>query len=131
MKFHPDIKVMGDTTFRGDCPTETAEQVTFFAQLNIRVPKLAKIALHIRNEGARTWHQAARHKSEGMNTGASDIIIPCCPPIVIEMKRMDHTKSRITKEQEQYLIDCQEAGALVCVALGYEAALIFITKQGY
>lgn len=119
------ITISGDINFRGNCPHESAEQITFFNQL----PEyLKKIATHIRNEGKRTAQQAQRHKIEGMNTGASDIIIPCSPPFVIELKRKDHTKSKISKEQIEYLQECKKQGARVCVALGWEAAIDFINS---
>jgi len=59
----------------------------------------------------------------GMNTGASDIIIPGCPALVIEMKRRDHTKSKWQAGQIDYLEASKNAGAMVCVALGAEAAI--------
>lgn len=121
-----NIKVMGDTSYRGDCPHEVAEQVTFFNQLKKLHPELYAVATHIRNEGKRSANQAQRHKAEGMNTGASDIIIPCSPPIIIELKRLDHTKSKVSDAQVEYLENCQKLGAKVCIALGYKQALRFI-----
>lgn len=123
MKFNKTIKVYGDTSYRGDCPTESAEQITFFNALRRDYPGVAAVAVHIRNEGKRTHHQAARHKAEGMNTGAADIVICGNPALVIELKRKDHTKSRWQKGQQEFLTACQDAGAVVCVALGCDAAL--------
>ena len=125
LKLLNGIEIVGDIDFRGNCPHESAEQITFFNQLP---EHLKKIATHIRNEGKRTAQQTQRHKIEGMNTGASDIIIPCCPPFVIELKRQDHTKSTISKEQVEYLKECQKQGAIVCVSLGWKNAINFITK---
>lgn len=117
------LNVYGDTSFRGECPVEGAEQVTFFSQLRARHPKIGAIAIHPRNEGKRTMYQAQRHKAEGMTAGAADIVIPGCPALVIELKRKDHTKSTWQPGQLAYLEACQEAGAKVCVALGWEAAM--------
>jgi hypothetical protein len=58
-----------------------------------------------------------------MTVGASDIIVPGCPAFVCEMKRQDHTKSRWQDGQIEYLLQAQENGAFVCVALGYVAAI--------
>ena len=127
MIFYDWLHVAGDADFRGDCPSETAEQVTFFNQLRKLYPNgLGKIAIHIRNEGNRTMYQTRREKYEGMVTGAADIVIPGKPCLVIELKRQDHTKSRLEKEQVEYLKAAQEAGAEVCVALGWKAAMEFI-----
>ena len=125
MKFPDWLQVYGDLKYRNkNCPAEQQEQVTFFGWLRAQHPKdYGVLALHVRNEGVRTWGQAAWHKAEGMATGASDIIIPGAPTFVCEMKRKDHTKSRWQDGQLEYLEAAQIAGAFVCVALGYEAAI--------
>lgn len=122
MKFPAGIKVYGDTEFRGPCPSETLEQVTFFARLRRIHPKYGSVALHPRNEGKRTHLQAAKEKSEGMTTGATDIIIPSNPSFVCELKRRDHTLSKISEDQVIYMRTAQELGCFVCIALGADAA---------
>ena len=123
MKFHPDIKVFGDIKFRGDCPSETAEAVTFFAKIRREYPdSYGLIATHVRNEGKRSFQQVAKQKAEGMTKGAADIIIPGAPTFVCELKRRDHTQSSWQDGQQEYLLAAQSAGAFSCVALGYEAA---------
>lgn len=104
-------------------PLEAAEAVSFFCQLRAEFPELAKVATHIRNEGKRTKRQGYQHQQEGMNTGASDVIIPVCPPIVMEMKRRDHTLSSISKEQVDYLVAAADLGAFTGVALGAAGAM--------
>lgn len=64
----------------------------------------------------------AKHKAEGMVSGASDIIIPGSPSFVCEMKRRDHTKSSLAPEQVEYLRAAKKTGAFVCIALGCDAA---------
>ena len=66
--------------------------------------------------------QAAKEKSEGMATGASDVIIPGRQTFVCEIKRRDHTLSNLPKVELDYLRACQSAGARVCIALGVDAA---------
>lgn len=118
----PDwLPVYGDLDFRGDCPPESAEQITLFNA--IRKTKWGVIALHPRNEGKRTHAQTQRYKAEGMTKGASDIVIPGYPAFVCELKRKNRTKSRWQDGQLDYLKAAQEAGAFVCVAFGWEAAL--------
>lgn len=120
------IPLYGDPGWRGKCPLEAAEAVSFFCQLRAEFPELAKVATHIRNEGKRTkWH-ANKQKQEGMNTGASDIIIPCVPPIVMEMKQRDHTNSEISREQVKYLVRSARFGAFTGVALGATGAMAMV-----
>ena len=117
------IPVFGDVDYRGYCATETAELIGFFRLLEKEYPTLAAIATHIRNEGKRSKFQGYKQQREGMNTGASDIIIPCSPPIVIELKRRDHTLSAISAKQVSYLSSAHCYGAFACVALGAIGAM--------
>lgn len=130
MKFNPEIPVYGDVNFRGKCASEEDEQRTFLNQLRIHHPDLFAVVVHPKNEGKRTMAQVAIDKSSGsIKTGASDIIIPCSPPLVIEMKKQDHTKSHWQKGQQEYLIATQKLGACVCVALGWQAAIEFVAEN--
>ena len=126
MKVPDGLKVYGDQAFRGDCPTETSEQVAFFAELKRKYPHLHDIAIHPKNEGKRMkgqFQQLAKDKAMGLNVGSADIIIPASPAFVCELKRKDHTQSKFQTGQAEYLGSCQKLGAVVCVALGYEAAM--------
>lgn len=119
------VPIYGDPSWRGACPKEELEQVTFFNKLRREYPhSYGLIALHPRNEGQLRGGQhgaLAQQKAEGMTPGAADIIIPGSPAFVCEMKRRDHTKSAWKPGQLEYLIAAQEAGAFACVALGWEA----------
>ena len=124
MKFPEWLKVYGDTSFRGECPPESAEQITFFAELRRRYPDTyGKLALHPKNEEKRKGKQFNRlpmDKALGMMPGASDIIIPL--GFACEMKRHDHTKSKWQPGQLEYLKAVHDAGGFACVALGWEGA---------
>ena len=116
----------GDASFRGKCPREDVEQVTFFNRLRQRHPETWGIlGLHPRNEGMKQRGQFSsvqKHAAEGMTKGASDIIIPGCPAFVGEIKRRDHMQSAWQDGQVEYLTAAHQAGAFACVALGCDAA---------
>lgn len=119
------VLIFGDLDWRGSCPTESIEQISFFNRLRLERPALGRIALHPRNEGLAKGGQFAavrRAKAEGMTRGASDIIIPGAPTFVCEMKRRDHSKSQFEDGQIDYLIAAKATGAFACVALGAVAA---------
>lgn len=122
----PLIRVYGDVDFRGNCPAETDEQITFFNKLRREYPDtFGAVALHPRNEQQlrKGQHQSfARQKAEGMTTGASDIIIPARVTFVCELKRQDRTKSKWQDGQREYLESAACLGAFACVALGWSAA---------
>lgn len=120
------FRVYGNTDFRGKCPLESDEQITFFNKLRREYPTtLGAIALHPRNEGQLRGGQfrgMIKKSAEGMTKGASDVIIPGRRSFVCEIKRQDHTKSHFQDGQEDYLVAAHKAGAFVCVALGWAAA---------
>ena len=123
MKFNQNITVYGDTKYRGRCPSEALEQVTFFNRIRAQHPKTyGLIAVHNSNEGKRHHAQTQRQKAEGMTKGASDIIIPGKVTFVCELKRRDHTLSRWQDGQQEYLEAAHRLGAFACVALGADAA---------
>lgn len=123
MKIPTWLPIYGRIDYRGACPRETLEQVTFFRRLRDAYPDtLGRIALHPRNEGKRTHSQTDREKAEGMALGASDVIIPAKVPFVCEIKRQDHTKNTWQPGQIEYLEAAHNEGAFVCVALGVDAA---------
>lgn len=120
------VPVYGDIKFRGACPKEEIEQVTFFNRLRREYPDTyGLIALHPRNEQQLRGSQhrtMISQKAEGMTAGASDIIIPGSPTFVCEMKRRDHTLSTWQEGQKEYLKAAQEQGAFACVGLGVDGA---------
>ena len=97
MKFPEFLKVYGDQLFRGECPTETSEQVAFFAELKRKYPHLHAIAIHPKNEGKRIkgqFQQLAKDKAMGLNVGSADIIIPSSPAFVCELRRKGYALGR-------------------------------------
>lgn len=120
------VVTFGDLEFRGKCPTEDQEQVTFFARLRREYPDTwGRIALHPRNEGLRFGGQlraVSKHKAEGMTPGAADIIIPARVSFVCELKRRDYTICKWQDGQMEYLAASAKAGAFACVAFGCDAA---------
>ena len=127
MIFPEGIKIYGDTTFRDKkCHVEDAELVTFINQIKKLYPdSFGRLILHIPNEGKRKAHEVANLKKKGaLNTGASDIIIPGNPSLVMEMKRQDNTLSEWQPGQIEYLEASKSAGCAVCICLGWEAAMM-------
>ena len=124
MKFPDFLRVYGNTQYRGPCPPESAEQITFFAELRRRYPDTyGKLALHPKNEERRKgkqFNRLAMDKALGMTPGASDIIIPL--GFACEMKRQDNTKSKWQPGQLEYLKAVHDDGGFACVALGWKGA---------
>ena len=132
MKIPQWLKTYGCMDFRGDCPREDAELMTFFNELNRLHPQLALVAIHPDNEGlvlGSGHHHHIKQKAKGaIRNGAADIIIVGNPTFVCEMKRQDHTKSQWQNGQLDFLEASKNNGAFVCVALGYVAALLAVEE---
>jgi len=122
MKFPEWLPTYGDTAFRGKCPLESLEQVSVFNRLRREYPDdWGVLAFHPRNEQLLSGGQFAamvKHKAEGMTPGVVDLIIPARVPLVMEIKRRDHTLSKWQPGQIPYLEAAKKAGAFACVALG-------------
>ena len=120
------VTTFGDLDYRGKCANEAQEQITFFARLRREYGSTwGALAIHPRNEGLRAGGQlgaVARHKAEGMVSGAADIIIPGRVTFVCELKRRDPTQGRWQDGQREYLEAAANVGAFACVALGCDAA---------
>ena len=129
MKFPAWLNVEGDRDYRGPCPVETSEQIEFFNAVRRRWPSVSPLALHPRNEGKRSAWKASLEKLEGMLPGAPDIVIVGSPCVVIELKRRDHSRSAWEPGQLDVLRAMHDAGAVVYVALGAEAALAIIRRH--
>lgn len=126
-KIPSSISVIGDTSYRNKgCPSETAEIITFFQELEKKHPELRKVSLHVKNEGKRNFFQARMDKACGLTTGACDIIILTQPALLIELKRRDHTLSKTTDKQINFLQKASDNGCKTCFALGASEALKFV-----
>jgi len=134
MKIPENIPVYGDINYRDKlCPKESAEQITFVSRIINRYPlTYGRIILHPKNEQRLINGQfSAISKDRAMgslNKGASDIIIPGNPAFVCEIKRRDHTQSKLEDWQIEYLLACDIVGCFVCVALGCDAAMEAFNK---
>jgi Flp pilus assembly secretin CpaC len=126
MKFPPHIPTYGNPKFRGKCPIEDIEQISFLNKLRKEHPDTwGALAVHIRNEGLVRGGQFSaviKHKAMGQVAGASDIVIPGSPAFVCEMKRQNPQLSKWQDGQKEYLERAADMGAFACVALGAAAA---------
>jgi len=126
MKIPEGIKVYGDLKYRGECPKESAEQITYVNRIRSKYPKsYGLLVCHVKNEQKLVngqFQAIAMDRAMGMAVGCPDIFIPGKRAFVCEIKRQDPTKSKISDEQIAYLLAAQKNGAFVCVALGCNAA---------
>lgn len=105
--------------------SEDMEAIDFYQHAISYWPELGMLLFHVTNEGKRSHRKGQQLKEAGLIKGVSDYI--CLMPsgpypyAVIELKRED--KGNASKEQKQFLRECQDKGAFVCIAHGYHAAV--------
>lgn len=128
------IPVFGDTSWRGECAKETPTMTGGMQLIRQHYPEFDGIMIHVRNEDDGGARKGKKLNQEGRETGAADVVIMCCPPIAMEVKRQDHTLSKIGKNQIKFLVKSQRQGAFSCVAVGalgmLEAAKAWHTLHG-
>ena len=115
------IKIIKPNEFPKDAPSESVEQITFFNQLRKYYPEIAKVAIHVKNEGKRTVKQIAKDKAEGLVKGAPDIFIAGNPTLLIELKKCSK-RAKVSDEQIKYLEAASELGADCYICYGWESA---------
>jgi len=127
MKIPESIRVYGDIKFRGKCPRESLEQITFVNMVRDQYPDTHGLTLfHAKNESKLIrgqFHAINKDKAMGMVKGCPDIHDHGNPSFCMEIKRQDHTQSVLEDEQLSYLIAAQKQGAFCCIALGHDAAM--------
>lgn len=129
MKIPSWLPSFGDEDFRGVCPKEDAELITAINWIRRTYPDtLGALTVHVENEGKRTKAQAQMAKAKGMMAGTVDILVLTTPPICMEMKRRDCSKSRWQKGQLEFLEAAKNHGAFVGVCLGADGFKLAIQK---
>ena len=78
MKIPPHIKSFGNLDFRGECPKEDAELITFFNQLKLNYPDLYDVAIHPDNErliSGTGFNAQSRQKAKGQSGTVQAILL--------------------------------------------------------
>lgn len=117
------LPFFGDRSFRGKCPREAEDQMSFFSWLEHELPEYARLTIHPKVEGRRTPAQATIDRKMGsMKKGVVDVIAIGSPMLVMEIKRKNESLSEWKDGQLRFLEESKKAGAVVAVVFGLEAA---------
>lgn len=107
------------------CFKEDVEAINFYSLITYNVPDL--LIFHVPNERKASVQAQMRLNNAGVKSGVSDYII--LQPAggynfaVIELKRNDWSKSRLSTEQKAFLLSAQKKGGFAAVAYGCDAAI--------
>lgn len=114
-----------DSGYRGPCNKEDDDGISFYAWVIYHFPEVN--IFHVANESgvSTSAGHIEKRRRKGVTQGVSDYII-LTPGIksfaVIELKRKDKTKSKVSKDQIEFLDRVVSDGGYAAVAYGLEEA---------
>lgn len=126
-----------DSGYRGECPSEIIEQINSMGWVEKHHPNRWPLVFHYPAETkAKPQYMAVRKKC-GVKSGISDIIDFGAIRGAFELKRRDRTKSKVSKDQLEFLesVDASGGFAAICYSadqfmLAYSDYLKYIASQG-
>lgn len=110
-----------DTNYRGECRSETMEQIDCMSWLEVHHPDRWPLCFHPANEVKASAQYMQKRRKMGVKPGVPDIID--CGEIrgLFELKRLDRTKSSVSKPQRDFLTAGANTGAFAATCYGFEA----------
>jgi hypothetical protein len=108
-----------DSGYRGDCRIERCEQIDSISWLAFNYPERFPLIFHCPGETKASPQHMQMRAKEGVKAGPPDIIDLGGIVGLFELKRLDRTKSKVSKEQKSFLQDGAEAGHFVAICYGF------------
>lgn len=110
-------------TYRGPCRSEDCEQIDFMSWLEVHHPERYPLCFHVPNEIRASAQYMQKRKKMGVKPGVADTVDTNGPVIgFFEMKRLDRTKSKVSKDQRDFLAAADARGHFTAICYGCEAA---------
>lgn len=113
-----------DSGYRGECPSEMVEQINSMGWLEKHHPDRWPLIFHYPAEAkAKPQYMAIRRKL-GVKAGIADIIDFGSVRGAFELKRRDKTKSKVSKDQLEFLESVDASGGFAAIAYGFDEFLL-------
>lgn len=113
-----------DSNYRGECPSEMVEQINSMGWLEKHYPDRWPLIFHYPAEvKAKPQYMAVRRKC-GVKPGISDIIDFGEIRGAFELKRRDRTKSKVSKEQIEFLESVDASGGFAAIVYGFDQMML-------
>lgn len=109
-----------DSGFRGDCRSERCEQIDCISWLAFNHPERFPLIFHCPGETRASPQHMQMRAKEGVKAGPPDIIDLNAMPGLFELKRLDRTKSKVSKEQKAFLQAGADAGHFAAICYGFQ-----------
>lgn len=108
-----------DSGFRGDCRSERCEQIDAISWLAFNFPERFPLIFHCPGETKASPQHMQMRAKEGVKAGPPDIIDLGGIVGLFEMKRLDRTKSKLSKDQKEFLQAGADAGHFTAIVYGF------------
>lgn len=109
-----------DSHHRGECRQEWAEQIDAMGWLEFNHPDRWPLCFHCPNEVKANAQYMQKRQKMGVKAGVSDIVDFGHVRGAFELKRMDRTKSKVSKEQREFLDGVDESGGFAAICYGFQ-----------
>lgn len=115
-----------DSKFKGNCDVEDQDQINFTSWFDYQFPHYSPLYFHVVNESMMAVQGRVKAKKKGLKKGVSDIMILLkrgeYSGLIIELKRKNKSKSKVSTEQMDFLHEVDEQGFYCAVCYGFEQA---------
>lgn len=109
-----------DSGYRGDCRVETIEQIDCASWLQYNYPERWTLIWHTPNETKATASYMQKRQKMGVKSGVSDIIDFGLVRGAFELKRLDKSKCKVSKDQREFLEAVDASGGFAAIVYGFE-----------
>lgn len=109
-----------DSGYRGDCRVETIEQIDCASWLQYNHPDRWPLCFHVPNEIKASAQYMQKRQKMGVKAGVSDIIDFGLVRGAFELKRLDKSKCKVSKEQRAFLQAVADSGGFAAIVYGFE-----------
>jgi hypothetical protein len=109
-----------DSGYRGECRVETIEQIDCASWLQYNYPERWQLIWHTPNETKATASYMQKRQKMGVKSGVSDIIDFGLVRGAFELKRLDKSKCKVSKDQREFLQAVADSGGFAAIVYGFE-----------
>lgn len=108
-----------DSNYRGECRQEWLEQIDCMSWLQFNHPDRWPLCFHVANEIKASPQYMQKRQKMGVKSGVSDIIDFGRIRGAFELKRLDKSKCKISKDQQEFLQAVDDSGGFAAIVYGF------------
>jgi len=120
------MKKVYDSGYRGKCNLEDNDLIALVAWFEYNYPQYAHLLVHVANESMMPVQGRVKAKKKGLKSGFPDLMLLVrnskYSGLMLELKRKDKSKCKISKSQKEYNIELESEGFCTVFCYGYDEA---------